>query len=872
MNLTVIEAVWVGAAVLAYETYHSKTKPSENDMYFRQVDIQQKAQQYTVNAVQHARVNQWANGDHPGSQVNYLRAGENKTRRLTYNREFQGVKERPNINETDTIETSIGVVTVADIYSFVENEYTALFTIDFFAILDYLEQYSNMPYKNPESATGEEKQRLELTRELGGIAVTELNKVALLCGKKYQLKNKMKSKWLTGGNDRIRRYFWEQLKFERLTDYPTSLSIFAELAKDDEYKARIRLAVELDEKVATQADYVRHHQFLNESSLPSELSYYVKESATNHNFHVYDEDTGTIIKKLQNGTYKKVQLTYVLTYEEIQRIQMTNNQILEMILDGVEKLIPYYKLATSAGIDETKASDKSSLREGEQEMDYPKNMILYGPPGTGKTYNTINYAVSIIENMSLIEVQEEPYEQVFSRYKEYQKNGQVGFITFHQSYGYEEFIEGIKPILDDEKSEQVRYKIEAGIFKLFCEQAQQLQISSSNKELESSIDKGIWKVSLGRRGDEKTKKDCFNNSRIRIGWDDLGEDITDETEFPNASVKNILSNFYDEMNIGDIVLSLGDQKHIDAIGFVTEEPKWLNEMPYYKRSRKVEWIAKDIWEYVYEFNQQTNLTLATVYELKNINREEINKLILKYSTNQQADWEIQENKKNYVFIIDEINRGNISKIFGELITLIEPTKRLGAREEMKLRLPYSKKEFGVPQNVYLLGTMNTADRSIALMDTALRRRFNFIEMMPDTATLQDIHVGKINIQRMLEAMNQRIEVLFDREHTIGHAYFTALKEVPTLERLALLFENEILPLLQEYFYEDYGKIQLILGDNAKSQSTRFILDQKLNMKNVFVGKVNFDLPEQTFNIQREAFFKPESYIGIYEQVAHEEDY
>ncbi|WP_260858122.1 AAA family ATPase [Bacillus sp. FJAT-22090] len=872
MNLTVIEAVWVGAAVLAYETYHSKTKPSENDMYFRQVDIQHKAQQYTANAVQHARVNQWANGDHPGSQVNYLREGENKTRRLTFNGEFQSDKERPKLNETDTIETAIGVVTFADIYSFVKKEYTSLFTIDFFSILDYLEQYSNMPYKNPEAATGQEKQQLELLRELGGAAVTELNKVARLCGEKYHLKNKIKSKWLTGGNDRIRRYFWEQLKLEQFMDYPTSISLFAEAAKDDEHKARIRLAVELDEKVATQADYMRHHQFLNESSIPSELSYYVKESATNHNFHVYDEEPEAIKRKLQNKTYKKVQLTYVLTYEEIQRNKMTNEQILQRVLEGVEKLLPYYQLALLGGIEEIKTTDTSSLEEGEQRMDYPKNMILYGPPGTGKTYNTINFAVSIIEDKPLKDVQEEPYEQVFSRYKAYRKNGQVGFITFHQSYGYEEFIEGIKPVLDDEQTEQVRYKIEAGIFKLFCEQAQHLQISSSDKELEFSTDTRIWKVSLGRRGDEKTKKDCFNNSRIRIGWDDLGEVITDETELPNASVKNILSNFYDEMSIGDIVLSLGDQKHIDAIGLVTEEPKWLDQMPYYKRSRKVEWIAKDIWEYVYEFNQQTNLTLATVYELRNINREEINKLILKYSSNQQAELEIVENKKNYVFIIDEINRGNISKIFGELITLVEPTKRLGAREEMKLRLPYSKKEFGVPQNVYLLGTMNTADRSIALMDTALRRRFNFIEMMPDTATLQDIQVGEINIQRMLEAMNQRIEVLFDREHTIGHAYFTILKEVPTLERLALIFENEILPLLQEYFYEDYSKIQLILGDNAKSQSTRFILNEKLNMKNVFVGKVSLDLPEQSFNIQQEAFLKPESYIGIYEQVAHEEDY
>ncbi|MEK5037330.1 AAA family ATPase [Sporosarcina sp. FSL K6-3457] len=871
MNLKVIEAVWLGAAVAAYETYHSKTKPSENDMYFKQVDVQKRAQKFTESAVQHARVNQWANGDHPGGQANYLREGDNKTRRLTFNGEFQGVKERPNLNETDTIETTVGIKTIADIYQFVENEYTALFTIDFFAILDYLEKYGNLPYKNPNTASGEEKQQLESMREQGGVAVTELNKVALLCDKKYHLKNKMKSKWLSGGNDRIRRYFWEQLKFESFMESPTSLSLFVEAAKDDEHKARIRLAVELDEKTATQADYAKHHQFLNETKIPTELSYYVKETSTNHNFHVYDEGPDLIKSKLDNKTYKKVQLTYVLSYEEIRKNQMTNEQILQRIFKGVEKLLPYYQLAVDGAKDNSVYPNISGKGKEEFEMDYPKNMILYGPPGTGKTYNTINHAVSIIENKLLQDIQEEPYEQVFSRYKSYRKNGQVGFITFHQSYGYEEFIEGIKPFLDDEKSEQVRYRIDPGIFKSFCEQAQQLQISSPDKELEFSKGTRIWKVSLGRVGDSNTKKDCFNNSRIRIGWDDLGEDITDETEFPNSSVKSILSSFYDEMSNGDIVLSLGDQKHIDAIGIVTEEPKWLDEMQQYKRSRKVEWIAKDIWEYVYEFNQQTNLTLATVYELKKINREEINNLILKYSSNEEVDLDIKENKKNYVFIIDEINRGNISKIFGELITLIEPTKRLGAKEEMKLQLPYSKKPFGVPQNVFLIGTMNTADRSIAMMDTALRRRFNFIEMLPDSTTLQDIRVGDIDIQRMLEVINQRIELLYDREHTIGHAYFTDLKEKPTLEKLALIFENAILPLLQEYFYEDYSKIQLILGDNSKNNSAKFIIDEKIKMKNIFVGKVDIDIPERTFNIQREAFLKPESYIGIYEQVAHEED-
>ena len=168
-----------------------------------------------------------------------MREGENKTRRLTFNGEFKNVKERPKLNELDTIETAIGVVPVADIYSFVKKEYTSLFTIDFFAILDFIEQYSNMPHKNSEATTGIEKQQFELIRELSGAAAIELNKVARLSGEKFQLK--LKPKWLTGGNERIQRYFWEQLKLEQFLDVPTSISIFAEGAKDNDHKARFAL-------------------------------------------------------------------------------------------------------------------------------------------------------------------------------------------------------------------------------------------------------------------------------------------------------------------------------------------------------------------------------------------------------------------------------------------------------------------------------------------------------------------------------------------------------------------------------------------------------------------------------------------------------
>lgn len=170
---------------------------------------------------------------------------------------------------------------------------------------------------------------------------------------------------------------------------------------------------------------------------------------------------------------------------------------------------------------------------------------------------------------------------------------------------------------------------------------------------------------------------------------------------------------------------------------------------------------------------------------------------------------------NYLFIIDEINRGNISKIFGELITLIEPTKRLGQPEQLTVNLPYSGDEFGVPSNVYILGTMNTADRSITMMDTALRRRFDFIEMMPDTNVITQ-NVGTqgvidgIDVAAILTTINRRIEYLYDRDHTVGHAFFVG---VNNLDELQHVFENKVIPLLQEYFYEDYSKIQAVLNDN-----------------------------------------------------------
>jgi 5-methylcytosine-specific restriction protein B len=234
----------------------------------------------------------------------------------------------------------------------------------------------------------------------------------------------------------------------------------------------------------------------------------------------------------------------------------------------------------------------------------------------------------------------------------------------------------------------------------------------------------------------------------------------------------------------------------------------------------------------------------------------IDELVAKYEL-KRADAQLS---KNRVFIIDEINRGNISKIFGELITLIEPTKRIGASEELRSLLPYSGQNFGVPENVYIIGTMNTADRSIAMIDTALRRRFSFVEMQPNSNLLRDVIVDGIDIAEMLDTINRRITVLLDREHTIGHSYLLPLKTAPTLESLAAIFEGKIIPLLQEYFYDDYEKIQLVLGDNQKTDdSTRFVV-KKTDAVKLF-GNADIDYPE-FYEVNKEAFKRIEAYAFL----------
>lgn len=238
--------------------------------------------------------------------------------------------------------------------------------------------------------------------------------------------------------------------------------------------------------------------------------------------------------------------------------------------------------------------------------------------------------------------------------------------------------------------------------------------------------------------------------------------------------------------------------------------------------------------------------------------------------------------QRFAMVIDEINRGNISKIFGELITLIEPDKREGAENAISVTLPYSGESFSVPPNLDIIGTMNTADRSLALLDTALRRRFDFVPVLPDArdeagAPLFGLRVtlGEqvVDISRMLSVINQRVEALYDRDHCIGHAYFTSLAQVPDgderLVALSQVFSNRIVPLLEEYFFEDWQKIRLVLADNQKPEAARFVIesqDHEEDLARLFGSDHGLDTyaTKQRYVVRDASFTNPDAYIGIYQ--------
>lgn len=340
-------------------------------------------------------------------------------------------------------------------------------------------------------------------------------------------------------------------------------------------------------------------------------------------------------------------------------------------------------------------------------------------------------------------------------------------------------------------------------------------------------DAKIWKVSIQ---DESSRKYCFAEGEVRIGWGDTGDLSDPQSRLGSyflglgSNDRHTLINFSEEMQKGDIVLCLKNQNEISAVGVITGDYEFSTQTPSLVRDdychfRKATWLLKDVSFNILNINQNVTLTLKTVYHLFRFDWPTLEKELERQgyvipSHNAALKNNPNSEKLPYVLIIDEINRGNISRIFGELITLIEDSKREGAAEALSVVLPYSKAAFSVPDNVYIIGTMNSSDRSLTGLDIALRRRFTFTEMPPDLRPLAEVEVDGVDIQRLLKVINQRIEILLDRDHCIGHAYFMPLVHTPSLTLLAGIFQQKIIPLLQEYFFDDWQRIDWVLGQNG----------------------------------------------------------
>ncbi|EAH6915958.1 AAA domain-containing protein [Campylobacter jejuni] len=510
-------------------------------------------------------------------------------------------------------------------------------------------------------------------------------------------------------------------------------------------------------------------------------------------------------------------------------------------------------------------NDGSEMSNKKENKNLSLNQILYGPPGTGKTYHTIDKALEILgENLESRDRDEKK-----AKFDEYVKDGQIVFTTFHQSYGYEEFVEGIKPMMNNEaNSQEIQYEIKDGIFKDIC-----------NRALENYENSNLNTEELREKIKLREKVEKFLNRLL-------------ETNEPISKTKG--GNFFiNSFNNNTIEIYSEDVERFDGIFKLS-----LSTFITLLKSNIEFNSAVEMFKKVFD-RDYADRTHTYYFNLVNKFKEYEKQAVLKTEDNK-----ISSNSLNsYIIIIDEINRGNVSKIFGELITLIEPSKRIGESEELKVTLPYSGEKFGVPKNVYIIGTMNTADRSITSLDTALRRRFEFVEMMPDPDLLKNVFICKDVenpnkdedylgddaktegfaeiLQNILISINKRIEFLLDREKTIGHAFFMseAVKfnkdnwcksdeyeedwYVLSISKLKSIFQNKIIPLLQEYFYNDYALISAVLNDNGmieKCEKDDKYLQKIKNLDNVDSEKIIYNIA----SFDDKIWDKIEIYQAIYD--------
>ncbi len=612
------------------------------------------------------------------------------------------------------------------------------------------------------------------------------------------------------------------------------------------------------------------------------------------------------------------------------------------------------------------------------------NQILYGPPGTGKTFAVIELALEILEP-AYLEANRSNRAVLKKRFDELSSDGEVRFVTFHQSFSYEDFVEGLRA--DHDADGQIRYAVEDGIFKILCDTAA-AKVTRQAAAPVSIEGRRIWKMSLGNTlaSDAYIYDECIENNYILLGY---GGD----TDFAGCKSRHevfersrksgspdeegsyaitAVTNFLLKMKKGDLVVVSDGNTKFRAIAEVTGDYRQIAREPQgdgddkYGQCRSVKWLRVYSPSLPYDQLMRNQFSQMTLYELKShsIDRTKLAGLLsntanpispiasttpafhigntfgsgyeVVYASNDVVEL-IKPNKRRLpigmslirdladcvrdgkltvanirqkevfekmpgsllepylvngyenilsvlverylslanpssidaspvirpkVLIIDEINRGNVSKIFGELITLIEPSKRKDAEEALEVTLPYSKSRFSVPANVHIIGTMNTADRSLTSLDIALRRRFHFKEMLPRPDLLRGIELRGLNIGQMLSTMNERIEVLLDRDHRLGHAYLLPLREDKSVELLSSIFRQQIMPLLQEYFFDDWERIQMVLNDQRKAPEYRFLHKFDADISVLFGGEASVADRSGRWTINDEAYGRIESYLGI----------
>ncbi|NDV13804.1 AAA domain-containing protein [Crenobacter sp. HX-7-9] len=520
----------------------------------------------------------------------------------------------------------------------------------------------------------------------------------------------------------------------------------------------------------------------------------------------------------------------------------------------------------------------------------PLNQILYGPPGTGKTYETIRASLKILDPAVVgdydaalatavsLEEKSQARETLKDRFDQLCAEDRIRFVTFHQSFSYEDFVEGLRAETD-ETSGQIRYQVVDGVFKSLCELADVKVTRQTDAPLDVA-GRTVWKMSLGNTqgSDAGVFDECIENGYVLLGYgggldftgctdrqairqrfEAAGIPLTGNTDYNLTSV----TAFATRMKTGDLVVVSDGNFKLRAIGEITGDYSHKSNPGQdsdYVQMRPVKWLRQYSPSLPYTALLNGQFSQMTLYELRSpsLDAFKLEKLLQPQAMDAAAT-----SQDARVLVIDEINRGNISRIFGELITLIEPSKRAGAAEALEVTLPYSKQAFKVPDNVYLIGTMNTADRSLAGLDLALRRRFTFIEMPPKPELLDGVEVEGVNIGQMLRVMNQRITLLLNADHCLGHAYFMPLQDDPTLSRLSAIFRQSILPLLQEYFFEDWERIRWVLNDQSKTDDVAFIVEDKaLGLAGLFPGVQDKLRQTPQWQLNESAFDKRAAYAGI----------